>query len=131
MNSGAPSRLRGWLSTTWLLPLVSHQKKLRPRRTFEFRRAEAVTQSVADAESVAAQFVNRGNFLAGVRAFGAGDVQRLGLERGVDGIGPFVRNTPDGDFVFAIVQFQDCGLQEIVRHGLAADLRLDRQPSAL
>jgi hypothetical protein len=113
------------------LALIRDQENLAAGWALEFGWVRVAAEVVTDAERVPAQFVDGGNFLADIRAFGAGDVNGPGLGRRVHRVRALVQALR-GDYIFSAVELQRHNLlQKFLGHGFATQLRLDRQPGAL
>ena len=112
LSSGIAPRCGGLV----YLPLVGHKLELRAREGLELRRALRAGKVVADAKRVAFEFVDRGEGLALVWPFRAGDGDALGLRRGMERVGAPVGFVADEDFMLPVVQFEtdalhNCGGQ--------------------
>src|SRR6266705_6973137 len=96
-------RLAG--SKLGLRPFVSGQKERFALPGLELSRSNFAGHVVADAQSVAVEFVDREEGLAFVWAFGADDVHGLGLRGWIDPDGAQVNGYADDDIV--LIPFDD------------------------
>src|ERR1035438_8360311 len=102
------------------LAVVGDEIELRARDALELCRAFYAGKVVADAEGVTLEFVDRGESLALVRSFGAGNGHTLGPAGGIERVCALVGFASDEDFILPIVEFEADALQDGIGHGLSA-----------
>src|SRR5580692_2053961 len=109
--------------------MIGHEIELRAGEALEFGGAARAGKVVADAKCISSELVDGRESLALVRAFSAGNAHALGLRPGIDRVSAAVRMFSDENFIFAVVQFETDGFQDVARHGLSGQLGLGGYPT--
>ena len=92
--------------SSFFLAVVGDEIKTRARSALELGRAFRAGKVVTDAQGIALKFVDRGESLALVRSFGAGNGHALGLRCGIERVSSLVGLVSDQDFILTVIEFE-------------------------